>query len=88
MTIVNLRGTNGSGKSTVVHTILKKHDHSVIPLTPYFTPGGASRDVPGLYVPKLDLAVVGAYDTQCSGADNIRGQDRVRGLRNARSHDG
>jgi hypothetical protein len=53
MTVINLRGTNGSGKSTAVRKILIDHSHSRIKLT---SVGDA-----GCYVPSLDLIVVGEY---------------------------
>jgi hypothetical protein len=70
MTIVNLRGTSGAGKSTVVHTLLKNYPHEVVqytgkrgtkPLVYRVGVGGLERS----------LFVFGAYHTQCGGCDGI-----------------
>jgi len=69
--IFNIRGTNGSGKSHIVHRLLKKYDHETIL---------EGEKVIGYYLPDLDLHVVGAYQTVCGGCDRIADQDRVEEL--------
>ncbi len=76
MTIVNLRGTNGSGKSTVAFALIEGARE--IALAPYQTPKGAQRFVAGYHNPALDLIVVGPYRTQCGGCDGIATQALIK----------
>lgn len=76
MTIINLRGCNGSGKSTAARALLAA-GASEIELAPYTTPRGQRRAVLGYYVPALDLVVVGPYRTECGGCDAVKTQDLV-----------
>jgi hypothetical protein len=69
-TIINIRGTSGSGKSTVAREIMKLYQPN--PLR-YREEG---RKQPLGYRYKAwptgpDLAVVGHYETDCGGADTI-----------------
>lgn len=78
MTIVNLRGTNGSGKSTVARKLFSSGAGAKeIDLAPYYTPKGQKRYVIGYEVPENDLIVVGSYRTECGGCDAIKTQDLV-----------
>lgn len=77
--IVSLRGTNGSGKSTVVHTILKKYPHEV---TSFDT--SKKKPKPEGYrvrvlLPKLNkpLMIIGSYETACGGCDSIQPYDLI-----------
>lgn len=67
MTIVNLRGTHGSGKSTVATQIL-----AMFPNDPY----GSGRKPDGytVFLPRTrkTLAIVGSYATACGGCDGIQ----------------
>lgn len=68
MTIVSLRGTHGSGKSSVVAKILAKYGSTSV-LNPYKPkkPLGYHVELPtGL------LFVVGSYTTACGGCDAIQ----------------
>ncbi len=76
--IINLRGTNGSGKSTVARGLLEGLETREVELAPYLTPGGVPRVVAGLYAPARDLIVVGPYRTACGGCDAIKTQDLVK----------
>jgi thymidylate kinase len=77
--IVNLRGTNGSGKSTVARgLIMVDPEARIVYLAEYKTEAGAERWVPGYHVPKLDLVVVGPYRTDCGGCDAIKTQALVK----------
>ena len=68
MAIFDIRGTHGSGKSHLVHTLLKKHK---------------SRDIVekgvriGHYIPDIDCGIVGRYDRTCGGCDGIKTADEV-----------
>ena len=76
--IVNLRGANGSGKSTVAHSFIKQSVAcQVVPLASYSTPTGAARAVTGYWLKDMDIIIVGAYRTQCGGCDGIKTQDLV-----------
>lgn len=75
-TIVNLRGTSGSGKSTVVHTLLRMYNAGIV------EEFGARGDRPLVYQlilsPRLPpLFVFGPYRTQCGGCDAIQGYQHV-----------
>lgn len=77
--IINLRGTNGSGKSTVARGLLQSSsDVRMIDLVPYQTKTGAPRHVAGYVVPALDLIVVGSYANECGGCDGIKTQDLIK----------
>lgn len=65
--MVSLRGTHGSGKSTVVKSILDKFSHEAI--SGDKKPNGYSVQIPYLSDP---LYVVGAYTTACGGCDGIQ----------------
>src|SRR5678815_803 len=71
--IVNIRGTSGSGKSHIVHGILKQ-GHPI----PQFKDG---RKRPMGYVLEPErLFVVGSYETPCGGCDTIMSQDEIYDL--------
>lgn len=69
MTIVSIRGTHGSGKSTVVTKIMQKY-----PTHPVPDPDKPSGKVLGYRVtlPAGELFVVGSYATACGGCDAIQ----------------
>ena len=73
--IFNIRGTSGSGKSHIVHSILNSNDHEVF----YEVPGMKSSKIGGYYVPKLETTILGKYDNVCGGCDRIPNQDVVCG---------
>lgn len=69
MTIVQLVGTSGSGKTTIAREIMQRYGKT----TPVIPPG---RRVPEAYmvVPplgKLPLYVLGSYENKCGGVDTI-----------------
>lgn len=71
--IINLRGTNGSGKSTVARAFPGEE----IALVAFETKVGKLRHVIGTYSREHDLLVVGSYRTECGGCDGIPTQDLV-----------
>lgn len=77
MAIINLRGTNGSGKSTVAFKLIAEGSIDER-LAEYQTPKGAQRFVMGYRVPSLNLIVVGKYETVCGGCDGIHTQDLIK----------
>lgn len=71
--IINIRGTSGSGKSTVVRSIMAMGAASPI---------GDNEKKPDGYIvqiPSLDrnVCVVGPYVTACGGCDQISTQDEI-----------
>lgn len=68
-TVLNLRGTSGSGKSTVVYDLMKKFKVKEL------SPKVAVRKQPCAYsimIPRCpDLFVIGPYRTACGGCDGL-----------------
>lgn len=69
--LLNIKGTSGSGKTTIVYRLLSQYTHR----TPYFIPG---RRMPLGYVfetkGRRPLAVIGHYDAGsagCGGLDSV-----------------
>ncbi len=65
--ILNIRGTHGSGKSTVVRSIIDRYPG--VHLGPDNKPLGYRVNIPWLSRP---LYVVGSYKTACGGCDGIQ----------------
>lgn len=79
--IVNIRGTSGSGKSTVVRDIMAMYKGNRLK---FYQTG---RKQPIGYVhhrpygePGRSLAVVGHYETPCGGCDTINSMDEIFAL--------
>lgn len=72
MTVVNVRGTSGSGKTTIVRGIMAMG--TVTPLDANKKPEGYRVDVPSLSKP---VYVVGPYTTACGGCDAVPTQDEI-----------
>lgn len=70
MMIINLRGTNGSGKSTIVRQVMAHFE-----MKPVFKE--TRRQPIGYHSDKL--WVVGHYETECGGCDTISSLDDVYG---------
>lgn len=76
--IIQLRGTSGSGKTTIVRNFMDQH-FTGFQRMPVFVEG---RKQPLLYqcvdrngLPAL--AVIGHYESPCGGTDTISGYDRI-----------
>lgn len=69
--IINLRGTSGAGKTTVVRELMERHGYSEIV---------QKKKTIGIHIPIPDepLYVVGRYDNVCGGCDTVKSQDEVR----------
>jgi len=80
--IFNIRGTSGSGKSHIIHSILKDHDHEEF----WEVPDNPKTRVIGYSVPSLVTNVLGRYETVCGGCDQIGSQDEVCGKVNRLKH--
>lgn len=70
LTVVNLRGTSGSGKTTIVRNILS-HGNWV----KWKDPEG--KKIWGYINIDLRWAIVGSYENTCGGCDTIRTQDET-----------
>lgn len=72
--IINIRGTSGSGKSTIVKKVMNRFDR--FDIDPIF-----NGDKIEAYVlrgePYGDVYIIGRYETPCGGCDGISTQDEV-----------
>jgi hypothetical protein len=69
MTVLDIRGTHGSGKSYIVHQLINQEDKIGFI---------CDNDVCiGTYVAGHDLAIVGSYDRVCGGCDGIKTADEI-----------
>lgn len=73
--IINLRGANGSGKSTVAYDLMAG-GRSPVDLAEYITRGEKEKRVEGYGTPD-GVVCVGKYLTDCGGCDSIRTQDLI-----------
>ena len=78
--IINIRGTGGSGKSFIVHCLIKKLG-SKRSIKRYisgegYRVGNDGGRVVGYRVGG-DVLIVGRYDTDCGGCDQIHTQDEI-----------
>jgi uridine kinase len=71
--IIDIRGTNGSGKSHIVHELMKEFPHQCIVDESIDSPG----HIEGYEFPSLRLFVAGPYATQCGGCDGIHTQAEI-----------
>ncbi len=69
--IINLRGTSGSGKSTIVRTLMKMYDR--------VEPTEECQRIVGYTCFRAGnpLYVVGRYTTPCGGCDTLNGMDYI-----------
>jgi len=68
--ILNIRGTSGSGKSTIVRKLMAKFEYAPIM-------SGGKIEAYRLPTPHGPLYVIGRYETPCGGCDGISTQDEV-----------
>jgi thymidylate kinase len=73
--IVNIRGCNGSGKTTVVRRFLDKLPRQVLGVNAK-RPWGYKVDASAWGV-KTPVYVVGSYENACGGADGISTQEEI-----------
>lgn len=66
--IVNIRGTNGSGKSTVVKTFLQRYPYAEI----YGVLGPRRPEAYKVRLPGRWLYVIGPYHSNVGGVDNLK----------------
>ena len=68
MTVLDIRGTHGSGKSYIPHYLLANNEHESI------EEEGAHV---GYWIERYDLAILGKYSNACGGCDGIKTADEV-----------
>lgn len=76
--IFNLRGTNGTGKSTVAHALIKKAKAHATDFWP-----NARKPKPKAYAGTwkgIPIAILGSYETVCGGMDTITDINDARDL--------
>lgn len=80
--IINLRGTSGSGKSTVTRAVMERYpQHTKVKVAGRKQPIGNILDgaleggVPGRALPPLYIP--GHYETPCGGCDTITSMDTI-----------
>jgi uridine kinase len=84
--IINIRGTSGTGKSTLVEKLFKKHGvitknyDYVLGKRDILKPTTKKKVVGYTLHPKGTIHVVGRYETKCGGCDTIKTQDQVMSL--------
>ncbi len=73
--IINIRGSSGAGKTTVVRRFVERLPHEAIGGTPG-KPKGYRVDATtwGIATP---VWIVGSYENTCGGADGIRTQEEI-----------
>jgi len=75
--VFNLRGTNGSGKTHLVRTLLQKRDAKAYPRRRNLL-GGETICGPVQYYQLKDGGIVlGSYENNCGGCDNLKSFDAV-----------
>lgn len=78
MTIVNLRGTSGSGKSTVIRKVMETYPQKVgVKKKGRERPIGYICTWPKIPEGRRPLFVVGHYETDCGGCDTITNVQEV-----------
>lgn len=70
--IINIRGTSGSGKSTIVYNLM-----DIWPWKPCVQPGSKKWSAVQIDSPHGIIYAIGSYQTQCGGCDGVPTQDEV-----------
>jgi len=69
--IVNIRGTSGAGKTTIIRELMEKYTHEDVT--------DRSGKVLAVLIHWADpIYVIGRYDNVCGGCDTIKTQDETR----------
>lgn len=67
--IIQVRGTSGSGKSWVVHELMRRIEFTPVRIRNW---GGRNRKIPLFYTANNDnIIICGNYGTVCGGCDSI-----------------
>lgn len=70
--IINIRGTNGSGKTTIAEDLIKEYGPAK--LTSIQKSG---KQILATFLPSAKLMLIGPYPGGCRGCDRIKTQDEV-----------
>ena len=74
MVAINIRGTGGSGKSYLVHKLLKDYKHKRIVKR---IEGRKKLKTVAYYIHEFDLYVIGSYEMLSGGCDTFGGKGRT-----------
>ena len=74
--IIDIRGTHGSGKSSIPIALIKLHDAVPILGKPLTYEGKVG--ILGYEIGEYNLKILGRYETQCGGCDGIKTQDEIK----------
>lgn len=72
-TLINIRGTNGSGKTTAIRSVMLEHT-----MLPWVLREGKKEHILGYVSQDLRIGIVGKYTTTCGGCDTIKTQDEIK----------
>ena len=72
-TIIQIRGTHGSGKSTAVRALMREFG----PAKPIWTPDGQTAGWKPIGYQLDGMRAVGSYENECGGCDTIAKQDDI-----------
>lgn len=72
MAILDIRGTNGAGKSWIVHQLLVKYKDSTYPIK-------LKDKIIGYGIRDIDCGIVGSYERECGGCDSIKSAALIEG---------
>lgn len=68
--IINIRGTSGAGKTTIIRELMEEFGHEEV---------WGARKQTGILINWIEpIYVVGRYDNVCGGCDTIKTQDEIR----------
>ena len=88
--IINIRGTSGTGKSTLVTRLMEQH--KVVDTLEEYVLGKRDKIGPRTkmktvgYTLDNGIHIVGRYETKCGGCDTIKTQDQVFNLVTTANH--
>lgn len=78
--ILDIRGTHGSGKSHVMHTLLEGNTKRKKPITGFCEYKQKEMTLGydlGKYKNRPSTAIIGRYETQCGGCDGVGSADEI-----------
>lgn len=74
--VFDIRGTHGSGKSTIVRELLSRHSFNLERRLPLTYEGRVHNF--GYTCKTLNLAILGNYENVCGGCDGIKTQNEIK----------
>jgi thymidylate kinase len=72
MAILDIRGTNGAGKSWIVHQLLEFYKETTYPIKLH-------DKIIGYGIGDLSCGIVGSYERECGGCDSIKTAALIEG---------